>query len=446
MKNHRVREFIAHPKKAVFTIALPTVVAMLVQTLYNVVDTAYVGRLGAEAIAALTFAFPIFFLLIAINVGLGAGMGSRISRYMGEKKKQAAENTAVHGILISLSLALVMFILGMVFLDPLFLLFGASNSVLELSTSYMSVILMGIFVMFPSSMLNSIFTAQGDTRTPMIIQVTALVINIILDPIFIFVLGYGVRGAAIATVIALSISLLLYLALLKRRSYLRISLKCFEFRWHLVKDIFRVGAPASFMMILMSIYVILVNRVMVHFGTDYVAVFGMVWRLGSTAMMPIFGFGMAALTLVGMFYGAKRYDLVKQTVWYIIRICVGFTAFMAFLFFLFPGAFLRIFTPDQNLISLGVPFVRIAVLELPLVAISITVARSMQGMGLGLPGLVINLIRSLLVSVPLAYLFVFAFGYTYISVAVAVIIGSICASATALIWMRLKLRWLLNGG
>ncbi|MBU2561049.1 MAG: MATE family efflux transporter [Nanoarchaeota archaeon] len=445
MKNHRLKEFMKHPKKALFTIALPTVVAMLVQTLYNVVDTAYVGRLGADSIAALTFAFPLFFLLIAINGGLNAGMGSRISRYLGEKKKKAAENTAMHGLLITLVSSVVILVLGLIFLKPLFHLFGATESVLELSIGYMSIILWGVFFMFPSFVMSGIFTAQGDTKTPMIVQIIALVINIILDPIFIFVLGWGVQGAAVATIIAMLVSLVLYIIMIRRRSYLCISLKCFEFRWHMVRDIFKVGAPASFMMILMSIYVIFVNRIMAYFGTDFVAAFGIMWRLGSTAMMPIFGFGLAALTLVGMFYGAKRYDLVKQTVWYTMKICVGFTAFMAALFFALPQVFFRIFTPDAHIIALGIPYARIAVFELPLVAISLTVGRSMQGLGLGMPGLVINLVRSLLLSVPLAYLFVFVLGYSYLSVAVAVVIGSVCASATALIWMRLKLKWLLDG-
>ncbi len=439
MKN-KVDGFIRNPGKALFTLALPIIIGMLVQSLYNIVDTIYVGRLGADAIAALTFAFPIFFILIALNAGIGVGMGSRISRYLGGKNRTAAENTAMHGVFISLGLGVIIFVLGMIFLEPLFSLFGAHDAVLEMSISYMSIILMGVFFMFPAFVMSNIFIAQGDTRTPMVVQIIALVLNIFMDPLFIFVFDMGVGGAALATVLSFTINLIIFLFLLKRRSYLKLRIRSFTPSLFILKEIVRVGIPASTTMMLMSFSFMFLNRFMAHFGTDHVAMFGIVFRLNSLAFMPISGFAMGAMTLVAMFYGAGRYDLLKGIIWFAVRIGVGFTAFMGALFFIFPSLFLRIFTPDQSLISMGIPYVRIVVFELPFFAMSLFISRTLQGMGLGIPGLVINSVRMILVAVPLAYLFVFVLGYGYLYIAVATVIGASLSMVIAVIWLTVKLR------
>ena len=170
MLHKRINKFIKNPKKALFTLAAPTIIAMLVQTMYNIVDTAFVGRLGADSIAALTFSFPLFFILIALNSGVAVGMGSRISRFLGAKQHKAAENAAIHGLFISICLAALIFIIGTMSLKPLFNIFGATETVAGLAISYMSIILIGVFFMLPSFAMHNIFTAQGDTKTPMKIQ------------------------------------------------------------------------------------------------------------------------------------------------------------------------------------------------------------------------------------------------------------------------------------
>ncbi len=439
MKNNHVGEFIKDPRKALLKLSFPILIAMFVQVMYNIVDTAFVGRLGSEAIAALTFSFPLFFILVSLNSGIGVGVNSRISRYLGANDYEGAENTAIHGVLISLIVALLVFIFGTLTLKPLFSLFGASNDVLALSISYMSIILVSIFFMFPSFVLSSIFSAQGDTKTPMKIQICALLANIILDPIFIYVLGYGVAGAAIATVISLLLSLLLSVYYIRKLSQLRVSLKQFRFSFALTKQIFSVGIPASSMMLLMSFYVIFINRFMAHFGTDYVASFGIASKLETIATMPIVALSMSLLTLIGMFFGAKRLDLVKGISGYGIKIAVVFTSAIGFVFFLFPSLFLRIFTSDSLLLSISSAYLRINVFTFPLMAVSMISSRILQGMGLGLPGLIIQLVRIFIFAVPLAYIFVFILGYGYLSIAVAMVIGGIASNITAIAWLKIKL-------
>ncbi len=443
-KENRVDYFIKNPKKALFTLAYPMLIAMIVQTMYNIVDTAFVGRLGAEAIAALTFSFPIFFILMALNQGIAVGMGSRISRFLGSKKKGSAENAAMHGIFISLGLAIVIFIAGILTLKPLFSIFGATESVLQLGVSYMLIILIGVFFMFPAFVISSMFSAEGDTKTPMKVQISALLLNIILDPIFIYVLGYGVKGAAIATAISFFVALILFIYYVNRKSYLHIRLSSFKFSFPICKEICKVGAPATIIMLLMSIYIIFINRFMTHFGTEYVASFGIASRLESVAVMPIMAISTAVMTLVGMFFGAKRYDLLKDIIWFSIKVGTTFTSAMGIIFFILPSLFLRIFTPDPTLLSIGSAYLRIDVFTFPLITFGMIIGRAMQGMGYGLPALIITSVRILIVAVPLAYIFVFILGYGYLSIAVAMVLGGIISNIIAVPWLKIKLNRLNN--
>ena len=440
MLHKRVNKFIRNPKKALFRLALPTIVAMVVQTMYNVVDTAFIGRLGVEAIAALTFAFPIFFILIAINQGIGVGMGAKISQFFGAKNKTAAENVAMHGLFISILMALMVFVLGILLLKPLFALIGASGNVLEMSLSYMYIVLIGVFFMFPAFIFNSIFISQGDTKTPTKIQIAALVLNIILDPIFIYTFGFGVQGAAIATSIAFLFSLLLSMYCIRKKSLLHIHPKNFHFSPWIIKNIFFIGAPASVLMLLISVYITFMNHVLVSFSNAHVAALGLAFRISNVLMMPIVGGSVALLTLVGIFYGAKRHDLVNDIIYYTLKIGFIFTCLGGVIFFIFPSLFLRIFTSDAELLRLGSNFLRIDLFILPFLTIATLTNRAMQGLGEGLPGLIVNLVRVIVVAVPLTYLFVFVFGFGYLSVAVADVIGGVIAAAVAITWIILKLK------
>jgi len=432
----RLDEFIANPRRALFAMAGPVTIAMFVQTMYNLVDTAYVGRLGAESIAALTFAFPLFFIIIGLNSGIGVGINSIISRRLGAKDKDGAENAAVHGLVMTAVFGLALLAVGLPLQKMLFILLGARGHVLELAMSYMSVIWLGVIFMFPAYAMNSVFSAQGDTRTPMIVQTSALILNAVLDPIFIYPLGFGVQGAAIATVIALAFSVVLYAFLLRRRSYLKVDFRRFRFSFSLCREICRVGAPASLMMLIMSVYVMFLNRFMAHFGTNHVAAFGLATRLESLPGMLIVGISVSLLTLVGMFYGARQLPMVKSISWYGLRIGVAMTGLIGAVFFIAPALFLRIFTDERQILALGASYLRIDVLTFPMMSVSMIVSRVLQGLGLGVPGLVINLVRIFVVAVPLAYLFVYILGYGFLSIAWAMVLGGTASNILALLWLR----------
>jgi len=440
--SNRLEEFARNPRKAMVSLSLPVAVAMFVQTMYNIVDTAFVGRLGAEAIAALSFSFPVFFILVALTQGIGTGLNSTISRFIGAGRMEEAENAAVHGLVISVVFAAITFLAGLVTLGPLFSLFGASLHVQQLSHQYMSIITMGTIVMFPAYALNSVFSAQGDMRTPMKVQAMGLILNAILDPIFIYPLKFGVAGAAIATDISLFVTLVLYLLYVPRRSDLKLRWRAFKFSWPLSRAILRVGAPATLMMFLLSVYVMFLNGFMVHFGTAYVAAFGLATRLESFVSLPIAALSLALLTLVGMFYGSRRFDLLKKLCRDGLLLGIILTSLIGVVFFLVPALFLRIFTPDKEILRIGSAYLRLDVFTFPLMSTTMLIARIMQGMGFGTPGLVINLIRVFFVAVPLAYVFVFLLGFGYLSVAAAMILGGLASNLTGFLWLHKKLNTL----
>ncbi|MGB9595390.1 MAG: MATE family efflux transporter [Candidatus Poribacteria bacterium] len=243
-----------------------------------------------------------------------------------------------------------------------------------------------------------------------------------------------------ATSIAFLVAFSLGIYYLFKRSYLKIRWSAFKFSKYIIKDIFSVGGSSTLTMLLISIYIIIINRLMAHFGTENVASVAIVFRIENIATMPVMGLSMALVTLVGMFYGARRFDLLKGIIYYGMKIGLLYTSIMGVIFFIIPQPFFRIFTPDTNLLSLGSAYMRINVFTFPLMVIAMIVSRAMQGMGYGLPGLIINVFRVILVAVPLAYIFVFILGYGYLSIGVAAVLGGITSSIVGLVWLQTKLK------
>ena len=201
-----------------------------------------------------------------------------------------------------------------------------------------------------------------------------------------------------------------------------------------------VGFPASLMMIVMSIFLMIFNWFMANFGTEYVAAFGIGFRAESVVIMPVMAGSFAVMTLVGMFFGAKRVDLIKGVVWYGIKAGLLYTLIVGGIFFAFPSLIYKIFTSDPTLLKIGVPYLRVIVFAYPFMGITMIIGRTLQGMGYGVPGLVINLLRTILISTPLSYLFVFVFGFGYLSVVVSIVIAAVIASVVAVVWFEWEIK------
>lgn len=432
----KAERFSEDPKRSLYKLTWPILIGTLVQILYNITDTAFVGRLGADSIAALTFSFPLMFVMIGINAGVAIGTASRIARFIGEKKTRGAENAAMHGLIISTMLGVIAAVIGLFLLKPIFLLLGATGTVLALSIGYMKIIMLGILFMFVTFTMSNIFTSQGDTKTPMKVQIVGLTANIILDPIFIYTLGYGVAGAAIATFISFVSGFVMFSYYIKKRSELQIRKESFTYNNHIIKQIMRVGMPASITLILLAFYTMFINRLLAIFGSDYVAAFGLAWRLEGFITMPVFALGTSLLTLSGMFYGAKKHEVLKKTIKTAVKTGVIFAITLGVIIFLFPKIFIRIFTTEKLLLELAANYIRVWVFAMPFMAISMLLSRAMEGMGYGMPSMIVNLSRGMMTAIPLGYIFVLHFGYGYLTIALAMVIGSIIGAGTATIWLK----------
>jgi putative MATE family efflux protein len=277
------------------------------------------------------------------------------------------------------------------------------------------------------------------------VQIAGLVLNIALDPLFIFTFGLGVPGAALATVISQGAGLALFIFFLHRRSLLRLHPK--GFRWHgkTVWELLTVGAPASLTLLLMAFYIMFLNRFMAHYSAAHVAAFGMSSRLESAVVMPLVALAIALLTLTGMFHGAGEFVLMRRIIHFAIKINLAYASIVSIVFYAWPRLFLRLFTDDPELLDIAAAYLRVEVFTLPLLAINITANRAMQGMGLGLPGITINFIRIFIVALPLAWFFVYILQLSYLSIAVAMVAGGIAADITAIGWLRAVYRGIDNG-
>ncbi len=418
--------------------------ATLMQTMYNLVDTAYIGRLGAAPLAALTFSFPLFFTLVSFNVGMGVGLNSTVARLIGAGDEDAAANTVLHGIASSLLCAAMLFLLAEIFLNPLLTILGARAEVHKLAADYMRIIAAGAFFMFAMYAINSTFTAQGDTVTPMKVQFFTLFLNIILDPLFIFTFDLGITGAAIATDIALLCGLILAVFFLRRRSALHLSRKVWHFSLTTIREIFAIGLPASFTMLLMAIYMMGINRMISGYGTDTVAALGLITRLDSAVIIPMVAFSVALLTLSALFYGSQRYQLLNEIIGFAILVNISFALVCSFTMFFWPHIFLRFFTDKTEPLRLAASYLRLEIFSFPFMAITISCNRALQGLGYGLPGLVINGVRLFVVALPLAASFTLYYHYDFRMVAIASLCGLITSATIAAVWLKKRLTIILK--
>jgi MATE family, multidrug efflux pump len=443
-KSSRVAEFIAHPHRAVWKLAVPVMLGMVVHTLYNIVDMVFVGRLGADAIAALSFSMPVTFFSIGIIFGLGAGATAVIARHLGAGDKRAADNAAEHALLIGIGLGLLLAGGCLVFRHEIFELLGAPDDVRRLAVEYFQVIASGYIITILNVTFRSIMTGEGDTRTPIAIQATGTFLNIALDPVFIFWCGWGVAGAAWATVVSQAVVLVAFLVhfFVRRGTYLELRMGDFAWSGEIVGQILRVGLPASMSMVIMSIGGMFFNRILVTFGSIAVAAFGVGMRLDSVFFMPTMALASSMTTLAGMFYGAGRLDLVRRILIYTMlrgqAMAVGF----GIVFYVFAPQLLGIFTTDAEIITIATRYIRVVVFGFPFVTIGMVTSRTFQGLGNGLPALILTALRVVLISVPLAYVLSHTLDLGLHSVWVAMPVSGVVAAVAGLVWILLRLKQL----
>ncbi len=392
------------------SISFPIVISMVVQALYNVVDSMFVAQVGESALTAVSLVFPVQNLMIAVSVGTAVGVNSLLSRRLGEGDHKAANTAAMNGIFLSLLSWLAFALIGFLFSSAFFAGYADTNAdIASMGTTYMGIVTIGSAGLFISIILERLLQATGRAVYSMASQMTGAVINIILDPILIFgLLGFpemGVAGAALATVIGQLCSMVLSIAFnLVVNKDLEFRIKKFAPNLRCILQIYTVGLPTILMQSVGSVMVFFLNEILIGFGTIPVSVFGIFFKLQSFVILPVLGFNNGAISVLAYNYGAKNPQRISQT----LRLTIIITFFIMIagmlLFWLIPGPLLLLFDAQADMLSIGIPALRIASIGFPLVSISIALTSLFQALGQAVYSLIMSMVRQLVFLLPLAYI------------------------------------------
>ena len=406
-KESRLQSFLNDPARALWSMALPIIAGMMVQTLFNVVDIMFIGWLGADEVTAVAFVSPLFFIIIGLTVGLGAGVTASIAQYIGKKDKRNADNCAEHAILLGIVITVLLTVLGVYFGRDLLILLGAYDHILDTASSYLKILTFGIGGVVFSLFFRAILAGEGETKIPMIIGLVGTIANVILDPIFIFLLGYGVDGAAIATVLSQVIMLVMYFTVIfvMKKTFISFNFSHFRYTPNILNVIFKVGIPSSLSMLIISFGQAVLNKILINYGTEEVAAYQIVSRIDMLLFMPCLGIAIALTTIVGMFFGAKEFSKLVWVVKYGISRAFMITIVNVAILFLSAEIILPVFISDKEVVRIGITYLKIIVLVYPAVAVSVICARICQAFGQGMPLLVVTTIRVLVITAPLSLYF-----------------------------------------
>ena len=425
-----------------WNLAIPIMAGMGIQTLYTIIDMIFIGRLGGNAIAAVAFNMPIFFFVMGLSFGLGNGVTASIARFIGADDKVNADNSAEHAVAIAFLISAVLTSVGLIYGKDILILMGCTQEVLPLAWDYLRVSCYGISFGVFSGFFRSILAGEGEMKLPMIVAGLGTVLNTILDPIFIFYLDYGVTGAAWATTISQIIvfCIFIYMLFIKHHTYIRFKLKDFSPSSFIIYDIIKVGIPVSMSMVVMAIGQLVFNRLLVNYSTNAVAAYQIGGRIDMLVFLPIFGIASALTTMVGMFYGANEINKIKFISRYGVRSSLIITSICSALLYIFAPPVISIFTSDPTIQKISIDYLRIISLLFPFISIGLTIGRILQGLGQGMPSLIITTIRVIGVAGPLAYYFTFIQNKPVEWIWYSMFISGIFATIISIVWVTITFK------
>ena len=442
IRHSRLKSFIDNPSKSLWTLAIPIIAGMGIQTLYSIVDMIFIGMLSGEAIAAVAFNFPIFFFVMGISFGLGSGVTASIARFIGSDDKVNADNAAEHAIVMAFVISALLTSLGLLYGKQILVKIGCTPEVLPQAWEYLKVSCYGLSFGVFSGFFRSILAGEGDMKFPMILAGIGTVLNIILDPIFIFTLNFGVSGAAWATTISQMIICIIFIYMLffKDHAYVQFKLRDFNPSYFILVDIIKVGLPASMSMIVMAIGQLLFNIMLATFSTDAVAAYQIAGRIDMVVFLPIFGIASALTTMVGMFFGANEIDKIRFITRYGISSSFIITSVGSIILYVFAPFIISGFTDETVIKNIAVNYLRVISLLFPFISIGLTIGRILQGLGLGMPSLIITTIRVIGVAGPLAYYFIYILDKPVEWMWYAMFISGIMATIISIVWLKIAFR------
>lgn len=385
--------------KLVITMSLPLMLSLLIQSLYNIVDSIFVAKLSESALTATSLVFPIQLLMIAVGVGTGVGVNAALSKNIGAKNTAMVENIAMTGVLLSLFSTVVFMVLGFTCTGIFVHAFTKDETIAEYSIQYLSICMIFCVGSLVSTMFQRFLQSVGDTFYSMVSLIAGAVTNIILDPIMIFgwfgVPAMGVRGAAIATVIGqcVSAAVAIWLNAVKNPT-VKIKWKGYKLNKAVVAQIYKVGLPTIITQSIGSIMVAAINAILMPFSSTAVAFFGVYYKLQNFLFMPMNGLGQAAIPIVGYCYGSKNYNRIKEAIRTILPIAIGIALAATVIFMVFPSALLGLFSPSKEMLSIGVPALRIISITFALASVTMILGYSMSGLGTGMVNMLGTALRS----------------------------------------------------
>ncbi len=431
-------------RKHILLLSAPLLVAMLMHNLFVLVDTFFVGKLGSEAIAAVAASFPIFFIIIALNSGMGIGVSSAVARAIGAKNRENVNVIAENGLIIAAVISVLTLAIGFFTIEPVVSFLGVTGGVAAFMKDYLSVLYLGSAAFFFGNVAGAMLQGEGDTKTPMKSLVFSNLLNIALDPVFIFGLGpvpaMGVKGAAVATIISVAIgALYLYSHLFSGKALVRLSFRKLAFSWQTIKGILSVSLPTSAAQGAIAVGSFFVNKFVATFGSAALAGFGIAFRIESIAILPGIAIGLATIPIIGQNIGAKNYGRARHAS---LAAAVAAFALMELIgvMLIFTAPFwLAIFTKDAQVISYGTHYFAIAALAYGFIGLRHIASSSFQGFGKALPVIGITSLNfgSMLLA---AYLLAFKAGAGITGLWWGIVAANAVAGIVAQLWFHYTLK------
>lgn len=446
MANKNVEVMRGNPETAVKKLAIPIMISMLLTASYNIIDGIWIAGLGQEAIAGIGFITPIFMILNGVSVGLGSGATSSISRFVGAKNHKKASQSAAHSLLIFLVASIVLTIVLLILQEPLLKLYGASGESLAQGIKYGTPLFLGLFAFIFANGASGILRGEGDMKRAMYAVVVSVILNAILDPICIYILGWGSAGAAIATILSsiCSAVVILYWILVKKDTYVDVNLGEFKFDSSIAKDILKVGIPASMDMLVMSIamslYMIFISSIAGEFG---IASFTSGQRLYLFAIMPLTAIGTAVTAVVGSSFGAKNGDYISRAHKFGAKFGIIFGTCVTIVLVVFATQLATIFAytaETAHLVPEITKYLQIACLCLPLTGAGMASSFFYQGIGKGTISLSWTIIREVVFTVGATFFFGIYLGWGLIGIWVGLAIGRAAASILNYLYARYTIK------
>ncbi len=395
--------------KLIITMSLPSIFSMLVQALYNIVDSIFISHYSENALTAVSLAFPVQMLMMSIAIGTSVGVNSLVSRRLGEKRFDDASSAATHGLVLNFFSWLAVAILGAVFIRPYFNLFKLDPLTLQYACDYTYIVIIASFGIFLQIAVEKILQATGNMIIPMVLMLVGSITNVILDPIMIF--GYfglpamGAAGAALATVLGQILAMTVsFLFLFGKKHDVSIRLHGFRFNRETVREIYKVGIPSIIMQSISSLMITLMNMILAVFSELAVTVLGVYYKLQSFVFMPVFGLTHGLMPIMGYSFGAKNKVRLNRSIYLGSLFAFSIMLLGTILFCLIPKQLLLIFNADSALLDIGIPALRIISICFPSAALSIVFSTLFQAVGEGRYSLYISAFRQLLFLLPSAYL------------------------------------------